>query len=61
MFDVKNSIIQMTSERNNREFDRFKTDLDQAIERHAPMQKQYVPANQALFINKKINKDIMKR
>ena len=61
MFDVKNSIIQMTSERNNREFDRFKTALDQAIERHAPIQKQYVPANQPLFIDKKINKDIMNR
>ena len=37
MFDVKNSIIQMTSERNDLEFDRFKTALDKAIQRHAPI------------------------
>ena len=61
MFDVKNSIIQMTSENNNLEFDRFKTALDEAIQRHAPIKKQYVRANQAPFINKKINREIMKR
>ena len=42
MFDVKNSIIQMTSERNNLEFDRFKTALDEAIQRHAPIKKWFV-------------------
>ena len=56
MFDVKNSIIQMTSQRNNLEFDRFKTALDKAIQRHAPIKKRYVRANQASFINKKIKK-----
>ena len=61
MFDVKNSIIQMTSEKNDLEFDRFKTALDKAIQRHAPIKKRYVRANQAPFINKKINKEIMKR
>ena len=61
MFDVKNSITQMTSERNNLEFDRFKTALDKAIQRHAPIKKRYVRANQAPFINKKTNKEIMKR
>ena len=61
IFDVKNSIIQMTSERNDLEFDRFKTALDKAIQRHAPIKKRYVQANQAPFINKKINKEIMKR
>ena len=61
MFDTKNSIIQLTSERNNLEFDQFKTALDKAIQRHAPIKKRYVQANQAPFINKKINKEIMKR
>ena len=61
MFDVKNSIIKMTSERNNPEFDRFKTALDKTIRRHAPIKKRYVRANQAPFINKKINKEIMIR
>ena len=32
MFDVENSIIQMTSERKDLEFDRFKTALDKAIQ-----------------------------
>ena len=61
MLDVKNSIIQMTSENNDLEFDRFKTALDEAFQRHAPIKKRYVRANQASFINKKINKEIMKR
>ena len=61
MLDVKNSIIQMTSESNDLEFDRFKTAPDEAIQRHAPIKKRHVPANQAPFINKKINKEIMRR
>ena len=39
---LKNSIIQMTSERSDLEFDRFKTALDKAIQRHAPIKKRYV-------------------
>ena len=61
MFDVRNSIIQMTSENNNLECDGFQTALDEAIQRHAPIKKRYVRANQAPFINKKISKEIMKR
>ena len=34
MFDVNNNIIQMTSENNDLEFDRFKAALDEAIPRH---------------------------
>ena len=49
----KNSITQMTSEKNNLEFDRFKTALDKAIQRHTPIKKRYIRANQAPFINKK--------
>ena len=61
MLDVKNSIIQIISENNDLVFDRFKTALDEAIQRHAPIKKRFVRANQAPFINKKINKEIMKR
>ena len=61
MLDVKNSIIQMTSENNDLEFDRLKTALGEAIQRHTPIKKRYLRANQASFINKKINKEIMKR
>ena len=39
MLDVKNSITQMTSENNDLEFDRFKTALDKAIQRHAPIKR----------------------
>ena len=35
IFDVKNNIIQMTSENNDLEFDRFKAALDEAIQIHA--------------------------
>ena len=42
MFDVKNSIIQMTSENNYLEFDRFKAAPDEAVERHAPIKMQIV-------------------
>ena len=61
MLDVKNNVIQMTSENNDLESDRFKTALDEAIQRNAPIKKWYVRANQPPFINKKINKEIMKR
>ena len=61
MLDVKNCIIQMTSENNDVEFDRFKTALDEAIQRHTPIKKWYVQTNEAPFINKKINEEIMKR
>ena len=61
MFDVENSIIQMTSENNDLEFDQFKAALIEAIQRHVPIKKRYVQANQAPFINKKINKKIMQR
>ena len=61
MIEVKNTIIQITSENNDLEFDRFKTGLDETFQRNAPIKKQYFQANQAPFINKKINKEIMKR
>ena len=60
MFDVKNSIIQMTPYDNDLDFDQFKTALDEAIKRHAPIQKRYVRENEVPFINQKINKEITK-
>ena len=55
-FDVKKNIIQMTSENNDLEFDRFKAALDEAIQRHAPIKKRYVRANKQLFLNKTMKK-----
>ena len=60
-FDVKNSFIQMTSENKDLEFDRFKATLHKAIQRHAPIKKCCLWANQAFSVNKKINKETMKR
>ena len=42
LFDVKNRIIQMNSESNDFESERFKTALDEAIQGHAPIKKPYV-------------------
>ena len=61
IFAVKNSIIQTTSEWSELEFDRFKAAVDKTIQRHAPIKKWSVRGNQAPFINKKTNKEIMKR
>ena len=61
MADVQNRISQVTSENNDLEFDLFKAALNGAIQRHAPIKQRYVCANQAPFINKTINKEIMKR
>ena len=61
MADVQNRISQVTSENNDLEFDLFKAALNDAIQRHAPIKQRYVRANQTPFINKTINKEIMKR
>ena len=61
MADFQNIISQVTSENSDLEFDIFKAVLNQAIQKHAPIKQRYVRANQAPFINKTINKEIMKR
>ena len=61
MTDFQNRISQVTSENYNLEFGIFKAVLNQAIQKHAPIKQQHVRANQAPFINKNINKEIMKR
>ena len=61
MADVQNRISQVTSENNHLETDIFKVVLNEAIQKHAPIKQRYVRANQAPFINKTINKEIMKR
>ena len=51
----------MTYENNDLGFDRFKAALDEAIQRHAPIQKQYVQSSSkpSAFMNKHINKEII--
>ena len=58
---VQNKISQVTSENNDLEFDLFKEALHEAFQRHAPIKQRYVCANQAPFINKTINEEIMER
>ena len=60
MADVLNRISQVTSENNDLEFDIFKVVLNEAIQKEAPIKQRYIPAIQAPFINKTINKEIMK-
>ena len=51
----------MISEKSDLEFDIFKAVLNEAIQKHAPTKQRYVRANQALSLNKTINKEIMKK
>ena len=37
MFDVEKNLIQMTSEINNLDFDRFKAAFDEAVQLHVPI------------------------
>ena len=61
MADVQDRISQVTSENNELEFDFFKSVLNEVIQRHSPIKQRNACANQVPFINKKINKEIMKR
>ena len=61
MADFQNRISQVTSENKDVEFDIFKAVLSQAIQKLGPIKLQYVCVNQAPFISKTINKEIMKR
>ena len=53
---------ELTSKHNEPlKFESFKNIVDKILEKHAPMKKRFVRANQAPFVNKKISKEIMKR
>ena len=49
------------SQNETLEYELFKRKVDYGLEKHAPIKKRYVRANQAPFIDKTINKHIMKR
>ena len=42
-------------------FGTFKSTFDNILQKHAPIKKRYVRANQASFINSKIHKEVMRR
>ena len=41
-------------------FETFKNIVDHTLETHTPLKRRYERANQSSFINRKINKDIIK-
>ena len=42
-------------------FGAFKSTADNILQKHAPIKKRYVRANQASFINSKIHKEVMRK
>ena len=57
-----NDVEELTSKYNEPlKFESFKNIVDKILEKHAPMKKRFLRANQAPFVNKKISKEIMKR
>ena len=56
----KNSIEQEYCQNHSLEFGSFKKKVDSIVQKHASLKKRYVKANQAPFIDKNIDKHIMK-
>ena len=42
-------------------FGTFKSTVDNTLQKHAPIKKRYVQANQASFVNSKTHKELMRR
>ena len=42
-------------------FGTFKSTVDNILQKHAPIKKRYVRANQASFVNSKIHKEVMRK
>ena len=61
MNDVKKNLTSNAPENFARNFDLFKHVVFDTFEKHAPLKKRSVRANQGPFMNKKISKEIMKR
>ena len=59
--DVQSSILREYSQNETLEYELFKRKVDYVLEKHVPIKKRYVRANQAPFTDKTINKHIMKR
>ena len=57
-----NDLEEQFSENNEfLNFESFKRIVDKTLDKYAPIKKLYVRKNQAPFMNKRINKEIMKR
>ena len=55
------AFFEICNENEILSFKTFKNIVDNTLETQAPLKKRYVRATQALFLNRKINKEIMKR
>ena len=58
---IQNRISQITFKNNELELDESNLALNEGIQSYALIKQRYVRTNQAPFINKTINKEIMKR
>ena len=57
-----NDLEEQFSENNEfLNFESFKRIVDKTLDKYTPIKKRYVRANQAPFMNKRINKEIVKR
>ena len=61
MDDLENQLSLINHENDIINFDSFKNTAFYTFEKHAPLKQRYVRANQAPFMNKKLNKEIMTR
>ena len=59
--EIKNSIEQEYCQHQSLEFGSFKMKVDNILQKQAPLKKRCVRANQAIFLDKNINKHIVKR
>ena len=59
--EVKNIIELEYCQNQSLEIRSFKKKVDNILQKHAPLRKRYVRANQAPFKDKSVNKHIMKR
>ena len=59
--EVKNGIEQEYCQNQSCEFGSFKKKVDNILQKHAPLKKRYVRANQATSIDKNINKHYEKK
>ena len=57
MHELENALLRFSQI----SFGTFKSTVDNILQKHAPIKKRYVRANQASFINSKIHKEAMRR
>ena len=54
-------LLPKLCDQQNAPFEILKESVNITLDKHAPLKKRYVRANQSPFMNKKLSKEIMKR